>query len=253
MRPAFSRNSTFLWFAASLAVVCVRSDLRGVTSYVRALGLQRRCYERFLDFFHSSAVKLPELRALWTATVLNLLKAFLFTVNDRLVILADGIKAPKTGRKMPGVKKLHQESQNNSKPEYIFGHSCQAIAVVVHAAASLLAVPLATVIHEGVVFSNRDKRTLLDKLVRLLESLAISMPLYLVADRYYASAKVIIPLLKRGQHLISAVRSNAVAYLPADPVKIKGRGRPRKYGRKILLKNLFMDRSKYVSGGSRSR
>lgn len=108
MRPAFSRNSTFLWFAASLAAVCVRSDLRGVTSYVRALGLQRRCYERFLEFFHSSAVKLPELRALWTATVLNLLKEFLFTVNGRLVILADGIKAPKTGRKMPGVKKLHQ-------------------------------------------------------------------------------------------------------------------------------------------------
>ena len=65
MRPAFSRSSTFLWFAASLAAVCVRPDLRGVTSFVRALGLQQRCYERFLDLFHSSAVKLTVLRALW--------------------------------------------------------------------------------------------------------------------------------------------------------------------------------------------
>ena len=206
MRPAFSRSSTFLWFAASLAAVCVRPDLRGVTSFVRSLGLHRRCYERFLDFFHSTAVKLPLLRATWTDTVLTLLKPFLFTVNGRIVLLADGIKAPKTGRKMPGVKKLHQESQNNSKPEYIFGHSCQAIAVVAHAASSFLAVPLATVIHEGVVFSNRDKRTLLDKLILLLDSLAITIPHYLVADRYYASAKVIIPLLKCGQHLITAVR-----------------------------------------------
>jgi len=250
LRPAFSRSSTFLWFAASLAAVCVRPDLRGVTSFVRALGLQRRCYERFLDFFHSSAVKLPELRASWTATVLTLLKPFLFTVNGHIVLLADGIKAPKTGRKMPGVKKLHQESQNNSKPEYIFGHSCQAIAVVVHAASSFLAVPLATMIHEGVVFSNRDKRTLLDKLILLLVSLAITIPVYLVADRYYASAKVILPLLKCGQHLITAVRSNAVAYMPAPPVERKGRGRPRKYGDKIKIKDLFEDLCMFVSAPS---
>ena len=84
LRPAFSRSSTFLWFIASLAAVCVRPDLRGVTSFVRALGLQRRCYERFLDFFHSSAVKLPALRASWTAIVLTLLKSFLFIVNGRI-------------------------------------------------------------------------------------------------------------------------------------------------------------------------
>lgn len=250
MRPAFSRSSTFLWFAASLAAVCVRPDLRGVTSFVRSLGLHRRCYERFLDFFHSTAVKLPLLRATWTDTVLTLLKPFLFTVNGRIVLLADGIKAPKTGRKMPGVKKLHQESQNNSKPEYIFGHSCQAIAVVAHAASSFLAVPLATVIHEGVVFSNRDKRTLLDKLILLLVSLAITVPHYLVADRYYTSAKVIIPLLKCGQHLITAVRSNAVAYMPAPPVTSRGRGRPKKYGDKIKIKELFKDLGMFVSAPS---
>jgi len=250
LRPAFSRSSTFLWFIASLAAVCVRPDLRGVTSFVRALGLQRRCYERFLDFFHSSAVKLPALRASWTAIVLTLLKSFLFIVNGRIVLLADGIKAPKTGRKMPGVKKLHQESQNNSKPEYIFGHSCQAIAVVVHAAAGFFAVPLAAVIHEGVVFSNRDKRTLLDKLILLLGSLLITMPVYLVADRYYASAKVILPLLKQAQHLITAVRSNAVAYMPAPPVEMRGRGRPKKYGDKIKIKELYKNLGLFVSAAS---
>jgi hypothetical protein len=33
-------------------------------------------------------------------------------VGQRLVCLADGIKAPKEGKRMPGVKLLHQESQN---------------------------------------------------------------------------------------------------------------------------------------------
>jgi len=131
LRPAFSRYRAFLWFAVVLAAFSVRGDLSGVTSFVRALGLRRQFYDRLLDFFHSPAVVMPKLTALWAALVLRVLKRHLFTVNGHLVLLADGIKAPKTGRKMPAVKKLHQESQNNSKPEFIFGHSCQAIAVVV--------------------------------------------------------------------------------------------------------------------------
>jgi hypothetical protein len=41
----------------------------------------------------------------------------------------------------------------------------QAIALLVHAASSFFAVPLAVRIHEGLVWSNRDKRTLLDKML----------------------------------------------------------------------------------------
>jgi hypothetical protein len=113
-----------VWFAVALAAFCVREDLRGVTSFVRVVGLNPAFYDRLLDFFHSPAVDLQLLTSLWTGLVLRALSPFLLTVNGRLVLLADGIKAPKTGRKMPAVKKLHQESQNNSKPEYIFGHSC---------------------------------------------------------------------------------------------------------------------------------
>ena len=32
---------------------------------------------------------------------------------------------------MPAVKKLYQHSANNSKPEYLFGHSFQAIGLLV--------------------------------------------------------------------------------------------------------------------------
>ena len=55
LRPAFARFSTFLWFAVALAATCTRSDLRGVSSFVRTLGLRERCYGRLLDMFHSTA------------------------------------------------------------------------------------------------------------------------------------------------------------------------------------------------------
>lgn len=250
LRPAFSRTRTFLWFAVALAGTCTRSDLRGVTSLVRALGLREACYDRLLDFFHSPSVLLPELTRLWTALVVRTLRPFLFTVNGRIILLADGIKAPKTGRKMPAVKKLHQESQNNTKPEFIFGHSCQAIAIVVRAASSFFALPLACRIHEGVVFSNRARHTLLDKMVGLLFTLGITSPCYLIADAYYASARVIRPLLKAGQHLVTSAKSNSVAYEAAEIPRSPRKGRPRSYGRKLKLKQLFNDENTFTEAAS---
>jgi hypothetical protein len=142
LRPAFSRTRTFIWFAVALAATCVRGDLLGVTSLVRAMGLQERCYDRLLDWFHSRALNLDALTRLWTRLILSILKPFFYTVQGRIVFVADGIKIAKTGRKMPAVKKLHQESDNNTKPEFIFGHSCQAIGLIVRAASSFLADPL---------------------------------------------------------------------------------------------------------------
>ena len=153
-------------------------------------------------------------------------------VNGRLVVVGDGIKVPKRGKKMPAVKLLHQQSNCSTKPEYIMGHSLQAVALLVNAASSVFAVPLAVRIHEGLVWSNRDQRTLLDKMLGLIHTLTITEPFYFVADAFYAAGKIVNGLLKQGNHLVSRVRSNAVAYLPAElPTARRKRGRPKRYGK----------------------
>ena len=250
LRPAFHRTRTFLWFGLALLATSVRTDQLGVTSLVRALGLREGCYDRLLDLFHSRALDLEALTRQWVKLVLVVLRPFLHTVQGRLLLVADGLKAPKTGRKMPAVKKLHQESDNNTKPEFIFGHSCQAVAVIARAASSFLAIPLACRIHEGLVFTNRDHRSLLDKLILLIHSLGIELPFYLIADTYYAAANIIQPLLAAGQHLVAAVRSNAVAYA-APPIPTSARrGRPRRYGKKIPLKTLFAQLDAFTTAPS---
>ena len=166
-------------------------------------------------------------------------------MNGKPVLVGDGIKVPKSGRKMPGVKKLHQESDSNTKPEYILGHSCQAVAVLTQALSTVFAVPLACRIHEGVVFSNRDKRTLMDKMILLLDSLGMSEPFYFVADAYYANRKIVRGLLATGSHLVTRIRSNSVAFLPATPPPGKRkRGRPRKYGKKIKVASLLRSKDR---------
>lgn len=240
LRPACSRLRTFLWFATCVAGLTVRTDLLGVTSIVRALGLHARFYYKLLDHCHSPGVHLDAMSALWAQVVLRLFPDPL-RVNDRLVLVGDGIKVPKRGKKMPAVKLLHQESESNTKPEYIMGHSLQAVSLLVHAAKTVFAVPLAIRIHEGLVWSNRDKRTLLDKMLALLTIVDIHQPFYFVADAYYASHKIINGLLDHDNHLVTRVKSNAVAYMVDDHQGATKRGRPRIYGNKVKLRSLFSD------------
>lgn len=156
------------------------------------------------------------------------------------VLLGDGIKIPKCGQKMPAVKLLHQQSEGNTKPQFIMGHSIQVVSMLVSAAASFFAVPLAGRIHEGVKFTNRDQRTLPEKFVGLLDGLAIGEPFYLVADAYYACKQVALPLRRSGSHLVSRVRRSAAAHhsVPASS-NPRSPGRPRLYGQKVKLWDLF--------------
>jgi hypothetical protein len=205
LRPSCARRATFLWMALVLAGLSARSELQGVTSFVRALWLQPSTYRRLLHFFHSPALALDRLSHLWIRLALTLFRPL--THDGRVIFLADGLKVPKEGRKMPAVKKLHQgSSADNTKPTFIFGHSFQAVALLSKGILGQpFAVPLASRIHEGVVFSNRDQRTLLDKLVALFLEIVAGCQLsaILVADAFYASRKVILPLLVEGHHLIT--------------------------------------------------
>ena len=252
LRPACARTRTFLWMSLCLAGMTVRKDLLGVTSIMRAVGLEPACYDRLLDFFHSAALDLDKLTCAWCALLFRLDPGIL-RVNGRPVLVGDGIKVAKAGRQMPGVKKLHQESESNNKAEYIFGHSCQAVALLTQALASVFALPLACRIHEGTVFSNRDQRSLLDKMILLLGSLGLNQPFYLVADAYYASGKIVRGLLAHGNHLVTRVRSNSVAFFPATPTpshRPRRKGRPAKYGKKIQIASLLKDADRFQEAPS---
>lgn len=246
LRAAFSRAQAFWWFVVALAACSIRSDRMGITSFVRSAWLEGRCYHALRRLFHSSAVKLDDLTKIWTKSVLLALATHLVRVHGQIVLVADGIKAPKEGRKMPGVKSLHQESSSNRKPTYIMGHSWQVVSLLIQKGKStMFALPLVGRIHEGLVFTNRDRRTLLDRMVEMIDGLELNVPFYLLADAYYTAGKVIRPLLRKGAHLIARLRITTVAYRPPEPIDGKRkRGRPRLYGEKIQLRTLFDDLTK---------
>jgi hypothetical protein len=81
-------------------------------------------------------------------------------------------------------------------------------------------------------------------MILLLDSLGLKQPFYFVADAYYASGKIVRGLLAHGNHLVTRVKSNSVAFFPATPPppnRPRPKGRPAKYGKKIKLATLLKD------------
>ena len=128
-RVCFSRKATFYCFVIIVVGFMLRSDNAGITSIIRTLALMPVKYEGLIHFFHSSAWSLLTLKEQWIRSVKT--SGTLFTENGMPILIGDGVKQSKEGKKMPGVKRLHQESENSGKAEYIFGHMFGAIGVLV--------------------------------------------------------------------------------------------------------------------------
>jgi len=250
LRPACARHTTFLWMTVVLAALCLRPDLGGGTSLVRALGLNPASYYCLLHLFHSDALRLDQLTRCWRAALERRLARRLVRVKGRPILLVDGLTRGKEGRKMPAVKALHQQSGSNSKADFIMGHSLQAVAVLAQAAGVCLAVPVAARIHEGIGWSNRDRRTLLDKMGALILGLQWSEPVLVVADAYYAAEKFARALLANNHHLVTRVKTTAIAFFPAPPNPSKKRGRRKVYGNKTKLRSWFAYHSNFLKAPS---
>lgn len=244
LRTAFFRSDTFVWFVLFILAMSCRRDTAGVTSMVRALSLKPAAYHAFLGMLASPAVDAQELTSAWVTTVLAMHEKTTVRVNGRHVLLGDGLKVPKEARKMPGVKALHQESNNNSKPPWVMAHSFQVLALLVgDPKGTTFATPLTSRIHEGVKLTNRDKRTLQEKFCIMTHDTWPTLPAYLVADSYYSCGYMARFLVEDLDiHLVTRADTSAVAYRIPETDAKKRRGRKRKYGVKVKLKEGFTTR-----------
>ena len=92
IRECCSRTQSFLWLAVTMAGISTRTDLAGVSSIVRALGLVATCYDRLLDFIHSSATDVDRLSRQWTKSVFDRLPGIVHRhgVQNDEIMLARG-------------------------------------------------------------------------------------------------------------------------------------------------------------------
>ena len=127
-RPCFARQAAFNWFVVIVLGFIVRIDRCGVSSFVRWLGIRPSLYTALLLFFRANSWHLSTIMHRWWQIVLE--RCPLPSIDGRLLLAGDGIKISKEAEKMPGVKRLHQESDNSGKAPYIYGHHWGVIGVL---------------------------------------------------------------------------------------------------------------------------
>jgi len=235
-RGVFRREAAFSWFVVIAWAFMLRLEAAGITSVVRCLGLAAAEYHNLLHFFHSTAFHVHALCARWTEIVQHSTQPVCLAGLPLFVV--DGIKVGKAGDKMPGVKLLHQESTDNSKPEYIMGHFWGALSALVTAGPHVFALPLRLQIQDGLKRSPSEKATLIDKMHGLVTQLLPAGAL-VVADAYYSAEGFLRALLAAHLHFIGRVRSTTVAYELPPPRGPRRRGRPRVRGARVKLTELF--------------
>jgi hypothetical protein len=167
------------------------------------------------------------------------------------ILVGDGVKQPKEAKKMPGVKKQHQESENVSKAEYIFGHLFGAVGVLAGNIEKMFCIPLSATIQDGVKVirewakSESAKLSHVEQVVRLAGECTKELcKSIVVLDRLFLSVKALDVCKKyineAGEwmlHIVTKAKNSAVAY--EEPLKYSGRGRRRKKGKEVKLLGLF--------------
>jgi hypothetical protein len=246
-RSHFERYATFTWFVVVIVGFYVCVDHDGLTSMVRWLSLCPSCYAKLTHFFYATSWHLETLMPAWITWVQTMCPVLRF--NDRALLIGDTIKVTKEGRKMPGVKALHQESGNNSKKAVVWGHHYGVVGLVTGVLAQRFCTPLQAQLHEGVAAwrpsegLNGMPPTVVTRMARLLLATAdqVGCRCYAALDAYYAVGPTFLILKERLMedgtplvHLSTRAKKSVVAYFVPD----QGEKRFRKAD-KIKLMDLF--------------
>ena len=242
-------------FACFIILVCgimLRTDYLGITSIVRALALRPEVYNALVHFCHASSWDLTLIRHCWWETIAKCMP--LYQECGMYIFIADGVKQAKEGRRIPGVKRLHQESETQSKAEYIFGHMLGCVGVLIGKAGVLFCLAASLRLHDGLqecaAWAGGQACWALSHVVQLFMDCSdvaqrIGGAAIVVMDRYFLTTPGLLMLQQlnkaRTVHLdvIIQAKKNCIAYdLP--PAREPGqRGRPRQKGDKVQVAALF--------------
>jgi len=252
-RKVFSRRATWLTFCVVVLGFLGASHIDGVSSLCRFWHLETSGYLALLHLFRSSAWSLTELLSCWWSLVLSQQQTVM--VEGQAVLIGDHTMTAKDGRRMPGVVTLHQDSETPSKPHYFRGHFWGAIGLLIGTVAEPFCLPLSLRIHQGFTHlrqpdtTDKNPETSATRLVQMALDFAVDQGqrCLLVLDAFFSVAAVFqladsvwsvackAPLVT----ILVRAKKSYVAYFPAERPDHPGPGRPRQYGDKVKLYEVF--------------
>jgi len=210
-----------------------------------------------LHFFRSAGYICEALYEQWVKIAVK--HSNLVRISDRAVLLGDHIKIPKEGRHMPDIKILRQDSQNSSKPKYIAGHNYGQVSAVITNEKISRSLPLMTELQMSppnpTETEEHNGDSLVVQMINLVNKTAriINEPVVVALDAYFSSRAAwsaadttIMPDSEKLVEIVTRAQINTVGYNAVVSETLKKRGRPRKYGDRVVLYELFSDMSGFI-------
>lgn len=159
---------------------------------------------------------------------------------------------------MPSVKKLCQESEDSSKPQFIHGHMFGGIGAAIGNDLNSFCIPLDLTIQDGLKetasWTNGNLSNSLSHVIQMIRNghaitQTFASDTYFTLDRYFLT----VPLLDELRELnasssyrldvITRAKMNCTAYYKPESDSVPHRGRPRKKGIAVKLSELFQSRT----------
>src|SRR5712692_4195298 len=252
-RKVFTRHSTWLTFCVVVLGFLGSTQIDGVSSLCRFWHLETPGYLALRHLFRSSAWSLTGLLSCWWALVLSQQQTVM--VEGQAVLIGDHTMTAKDGRRMPGVVTLHQDSETQSKPNYFRGHFWGAIGLLIGTVAEPCCLPLSLRIHQGFSHlrqpdtTDKNPETSATRLGQIALDFAVDQGqrCLLVLEAFFSVAAVFqladsvwsvackAPLVT----MLVRAKKSYVASFPAERPDHPGPGRPRQYGDKVKLYEVF--------------
>jgi hypothetical protein len=217
-----------------------------------------------LHFFRSKALDLENIKSKWQSIVLQHSNPVM--LDGYLMLIGDHIKVSKEARHMPGVKKLHQDSENTGKSEYIYGHQHGMIGVLTEGKTKQC-IPLDIELQDGVdeITCLKNDTTITPEVLKKLKEKNNSIlkmiemasrfvklkgqKAIVLLDAFFTSGDAFDSVKQANDELgieavtlITRAKANTVAFEEIENPEKRGRGRPKKYGKKIAFKSVFKER-----------
>jgi hypothetical protein len=241
--------------AVLIAGIIFAKGRRTVTSWFRCAGISRR-YKAFYYFIGSIGRKTEIVAAILFECMVRLI----YKNEHRVLMGIDDTPTPRYGPKVEGAGIHRNPTVGPDGAKFVYGHIWVTLSALVrHKRWGTIGLPLMARMyvrakdigkvpaHYHVQFKNKLCQAA--QLVQWAQDCCkrLGKQLWIVTDGGFTRAGFLKPALTAGATLVSRLRSDAALYAPVMPVKKRKRGRPRKYGQRIYLRNKVMEKAGWFS------
>jgi hypothetical protein len=196
-------------------------------------------YHRFLSRYRWTAIEVSK-KLVWL--ILKIIKPV--ADGERLEIIGalDDTYTEKHGSKFFGVG-WHHKPYNNKKGNKIWANCWVCFGLLFQFGTGWLFFPISALLYvrkKYIAISSQFK-TKLELGVEIIENLEMPdwIHLIVITDGFYGAKKnFAFKLLGKGIDIVSRLRKDAAIYEPPPVTKTKKRGRPRKYGDRLYIRQL---------------